>query len=203
MKDVFEFLFPGLMLMWVCFIGNGVFVDIFEEYKSHTFARMITSGVTLGEILLSKVLRCMVICWIAELLMIVFTWLVFDVGWKNPLMLAVLLTAFNLFVTGLLALVYGHARTTDLANGIIVFVLLTSSVLGGSFVPFNNLPLTLQRVGQWTMIRLGSYGVESLFQSRPLWEVFRPTLLLSGAGLILLGLGIRVMRRRFESGNVA
>ena len=31
MKEVFEFVFPGLMLMWVCFIANGVFADIFEE----------------------------------------------------------------------------------------------------------------------------------------------------------------------------
>ena len=61
----------------------------------------------------------------------------------------------------------------------------------------------LQTVGQWTMIRMGSYGIESLFQSRPLWEVWRPSLILSAMGLLLLGLGIRVIRKRFESGNVA
>ncbi|MCH8217629.1 MAG: ABC transporter permease [Planctomycetes bacterium] len=203
MKDIFEFMFPGLMLMWVCFIGNALFADIFEEYKSNTLARMIGSGMTLWEFLVSKVLRGMVVCWICELLLIVFTGIVFDVGWRNPLMLLMLLTSFNLFLMGLLALVYGHAKSTDLANGILVFVFLFSAMLGGSFVRFQDLPPALQAVGQWTMIRLGSYGIESLFQSRPPWEAIRPSLILSAMGLFLLGLGIRVIRKRFESGNVA
>lgn len=169
MKDIFEFMFPGLMLMWVCFIGNALFVDIFEEYKSNTLARMITSGVTLWEFLLSKVLRGMVVCGICELLLILFTGIVFGVGWRNPIMLVVLLTSFNLFLMGLLALVYGHAKSTDLANGITIFAFMFSAMLGGSFVSFNELPESLQSIGQWTMIRLGSYGMESLFKSRDLW----------------------------------
>lgn len=203
MKEIFEFMFPGLMLMWVCFIGNALFADIFEEYKSNTLARMISSGVTLREFLLSKVLRGMVVCGICELLLILFTGIVFGVGWRNPIMLVVLLTSFNLFLMGLMALVYGHAKSTDLANGIVVFVFLFSAMLGGSFVSFDQLPQSLQSIGQWTMIRMGSYGMESLFESRPLWEVFRPSLILTFAGLILLALGIRVIRRRFESGSTA
>lgn len=76
-------------------------------------------------------------------------------------------------------------------------------MLGGTFVRFQDLPQALQTVGQWTMIRLGGYGIESLFQSRPLWETFRPSLILGGMGLLLMGLGVRVIRKRFESGNVA
>ena len=202
MKELFELIFPGLMLMWVCFIGNALFADIFTEYTSKTLPRMITSGVTLWEFLLSKVLRGLVVCAICELLLILFTWIVFDVGWKNPLMLAVLLTSFNLFLMGLLALVYGHSRSTELANGITVFVFLFSAMLGGSFVRFGDLPQAMQSTGQWTMIRLASEGIESLFESRSLWEVCRPSLILTAAGLLLLGLGIRVIRKRFESGNV-
>ena len=87
-------------------------------------------------------------------------------------------------------------------TGITVFVFLFSAMLGGSFIPFDNLPQAMQTTGQWTMIRLGSSGIESLFESRPLWEAFRPSLILSAMGLFLLGLGIRVIRKRFESGNV-
>jgi len=203
MKELFELLFPGLMLMWVCFIANGVFMDIFEEYRANTISRLISSGVTLGEILLSKILRCMVICWICEVLLILFTWVVFDVGWKNPIMLFVVLTSFNLFLLGFLALVYGYSRSTELANGIVVFFLLTSSILGGSLVPFRELPQALQKVGGWTMIRLANSGIESIFQSRGTWEVLRSSLLLTAAGAALISLGTLVMRRRFESGNVA
>ena len=203
MKELFELLFPGLMLMWVCFIANGVFMDIFEEYRANTISRLISSGVTLGEILLSKILRCMVICWICEVLLILFTWVVFDVGWKNPIMLFVVLTSFNLLLLGFLALVYGYSRSTELANGIVVFFLLTSSILGGSLVPFRELPQALQKVGGWTMIRLANSGIESIFQSRGTWEVLRSSLLLTAAGAALISLGTLVMRRRFESGNVA
>jgi len=203
MKDLFEFLFPGLMLMWVGFIAMSVFADIFEEYKANTISRLISSGVTLWEILLSKILRCMVVCWICEFLLILFTWIVFDVGWKNPIMLFVILTSFNLFLLGFLAFVYGYSRSTELANAIIWFFLMASSLLGGSLVPFRELPKALQTIGRWTMIRLANYGIESIFQSRGPWEVLRSSLLLTAAGVALISLGTLVMRKRFESGNVA
>ena len=203
MREVFEFVFPGLMLMWVCFIANGVFVDIFEEYGANTISRLISSGVTLWQVLLSKMLRCGVVCWMCELLLIVFTALVFGVGWRNPLMLFVVLTCFNVFLMGLLSLIYGYARSTDMANAITVFVFLVAAVLGGSFIPFQELPKGLQAIGQWTMIRMANAGIESLFQSRPLWESLRPSFYLAVAGGVLAAVGTTVLRRRFESGRVA
>jgi len=202
MREMFQIVFPGMMLMWVCFIASGVFADIFEEYKGHTIARLLVGGVTLREILLSKMLRCLLVCWICELLLILFTAAVFGVVWRNPLVLFVILTSFNLFLLGLLSLVYGYARTPDLANAITVFVFLMAAVLGGSFMPFNELPAVLQAVGRWTMIRMANYGIESLYQSRPVWEALRPSLLLAGTGLVLAGAGTMVLRKRFESGRV-
>lgn len=202
MKDVFEVVFPGLMLMWVCFIANGVFADIFEEYRAHTISRLISSGVTFRQVLLSKMLRCLVVCWICELLLILFTGVVFGVGWRNPVALFAILTSFNILVVGLLSLVYGYARSTEMANGITVFVFLVAAVLGGSFVPFSELPRALRAVGQWTMIRMANVGIERLFQSRPIWEAIQPSLLLAVAGIVLAGIGMVVLRRRFESGRV-
>ena len=202
MNDVFEYLFPSMMLMWICFIANGTFADIFEEYKARTIHRVLTSGITLGEILASKILRCLAICWICELILILLTRVVFDVGWKNPLMLFVILTSFNTCLIGFLSLIYGYARSTETANSMIIFLLLISGFLGGAFMPFSELPRALKTVGQWSMIRLGHYGIESLIRTRPLWETVRPSLILIGAGLVLMGLGVRVMRQRFESGNV-
>jgi ABC-type multidrug transport system permease subunit len=202
MKEVFEFVFPGLMLMWVCFIANGVFADIFDEYRANTISRLITSGVTLWEILLSKIARCLAVCWICELLLILFTLVVFDVGWKNPVMLFIILTSFNLFLMGCLALVYGYSKSTELANAIVVFFLLISAVLGGSFMPFRELPEILQKIGKWTMIRMGNYGIESIFNSRAPWEIIRPSLILLAAGTALISVGIIVMKKRFESGRV-
>ncbi len=203
MKEVFQVVFPGLMLMWVCFIANGVFADIFEEYKGHTVSRLLAGGVTLRQILLSKMLRCLAICWICELLLILFTAIVFGIAWRNPVVLFVVLTSFNIFLLGLLALIYGYSRSTELANAITVFVFLLASVLGGSFIPFSELPSVLQAVGRWTMIRMGNYGIESLSQSRPIWEALRPSLYLLVAGLVLAGTGAAVLRKRFESGRVA
>jgi len=203
MKEVFQVVFPGLMLMWVCFIANGVFADIFVEYKANTIPRLVVSGITLRQVLLSKMVRCLVICWICELLLILFTAVVFDVGWRNPPMLFVILTSFNIFLLGLLSLVYGYARSTELANAITVFVFLIAAVLGGSFMPFSELPKVLQAVGRWTMIRAANSGIESLFDTRPLWEAIRPSLYLAAVGGLLGGAGIIVLRKRFESGRVA
>jgi hypothetical protein len=104
---------------------------------------------------------------------------------------------------GLLSLIYGYARSTEMANAIVVFAFLTAAVLGGSFIPFNELPRVLQGAGRWTMIRMADYGIESLFQSRPLWESLRPSVYLAVAGVVLAAVGTTVLRRRFESGRVA
>jgi len=203
MNELFQFLFPGLMLMWICFIANGVFGDIFMEYKSNTFSRLVSNGVTLGEFLLSKILRCLMICWICEWLLILFTGMVFQVNWwNNPLLLAVVLTSYNLFIIGLLAAVYGSAKTSDSAYAILSFIFLISSLIGGSFVPFEQLPKVIQQAGRWTMIRLGNAGIQSLFESRAPWDAVRPSLLLSGSGLGLMGIGMLGLRRRLKTGRV-
>jgi ABC-type multidrug transport system permease subunit len=202
MKEIFELLFSGMMLMWVGFIANAVFRDIFEEYRANTISRLISSGVALWEILVSKILRCIVICWICELLLILFTWIVFDVGWRDPIMLFIILTSFNLFLTGFLALVYGYSRSIDMANGIVTLFLMISAMLGGGFIPFRDLPSAIQTVGQWTMIRIGNYGIESIFRSRAIWEVLRPSLFLTAAGVLFIALGTLAIRKRFESGKV-
>jgi ABC-type multidrug transport system permease subunit len=80
---------------------------------------------------------------------------------------------------------------------------MTSALLGGSLVPFRELPQALQKIGRWTMIRMGNYGIESIFNSRGIWEVLRPSLFLIAVGTLLMGLGTIVMRKRFESGKVA
>jgi len=203
MSEVFEFIFPGLMLMFICFIANAVFSDIFPEYKSNTIARLVSSGVTVRQILVSKLLRGMVICWICELLMIVFTGIVFQVNWwNNPLMLLVLLTSFNLFLMGLLAIVYGYARTSDTAGAILTTVFLISTVVAGVFISFNQLPLMVQKIGQWSMIRQGFIGLESIIHARDVWESVRPSLFLSVAGTILMWAGIQVLDKRLRTGRV-
>ena len=158
---------------------------------------------TVRQILLSKILRGLVICWACELLLIVFTGIVFQVNWwSRPLMLFVILTSFNLFLMGLLALINGYATTNEMATSILVFVFLISAVIGGVFIPFNQLPEVLQLVGKWTMIRLGNYGIQSLFQSQPLWECLRPGIYLSTAGIIFMWLGAWMLHRRITTGGI-
>jgi hypothetical protein len=70
-------------------------------------------------------------------------------------------------------------------------------------VPFRELPKALQKIGRWTMIRMANYGIESIFNSRGVWEVLRPSLFLIAVGTLLIGMGTIVMRKRFESGKVA
>lgn len=203
MNEVFEYVFPGMMLMWVCFIAQGVYADIFVEYKANTLSRALASGVTLRQFLLSKMLRCLVVCWVCELLLILFTGLVFGVGWRHPLLLSMLLTAYNLLLVGLLSLIYAGVRSPEAANAIVVFLFLVAAVLGGSFIPFSDLPGALQHVGRWTMIRQADAAIESLMRSGPAWDALRPSLILAGVGMVLAGLGNRVLRRRIETGSLA
>lgn len=203
MSDIFTMIFPGMMLMWVSIIAQTTISDIFLETKKQTLSRMLASNVTLRQIIVSKLLRCFLLSLICEVILIGLTWLLFGVNWKNPFLLAVVLFSFNISLTGLLAVIYGYSKTTDMANAITVFFIMVSSVLGGSFMPFDQLPAILQSIGNLTIIRQGIYGIESIFRSRPLWEVFRPSIYLVLFGGLGVWIGTMILSKRIQSGKTS
>ena len=184
MSDVLLILLPGAMYFWILFIGQGAMQEVLQEKETRVLPRILACPVTPGQYVLSKMLRCFVLCSLAAILLLVSSALLFGLKWGNPLKLAVAMAAWGVSMTGLLALIFALAHTKEQANVLSPLVLLVCAMLGGSMFPYENLPAFLQVLGQFTPNRWAVLALQGVARSKPLAELVGPL-----AGLVALGAG--------------
>ncbi|MEW6236506.1 MAG: ABC transporter permease [Candidatus Omnitrophota bacterium] len=200
-ENIFVYMFPGMMLMWVLFIAQNAMADIYGEQEKKTLQRMQTSPTTVNQIVISKILRCFLLCYISEGLLILFTTFVFGMSWGNLFFQILVMGAVNLAITGLLSLVYSLAKRKTQADAISLVVILFSSMLGGGMVPFEEMPVFMKAIGQWTINRMGAQGIQAIIRSEPLTKIVFPFLYSTVFGLISVMAGMHWFKRRLERGE--
>ncbi len=109
MKEIYIFMFPGIMYFWVFFIGQGPMQEILGERDRRTLQRMLASPLALSTFLLSKMVRCFLLCGSIQVLLLAVSAGLFGIGWGSPRLLlpVVLVCAFSM--TGLLSFLYALA----------------------------------------------------------------------------------------------
>jgi ABC-2 type transport system permease protein len=182
MSDFLLILLPGAMYFWILFVGQGPMQEVLQEKESRVLPRILACPVTPGEYVLSKMLRCFVLCCLAAILLLVSSALLFGVKWGNSLKLAVTVATWAGSMTGLLALIYALARTKEQANVLSPMVLILFAMLGGSMFPYENLPAFLQALGQFTPNRWAVLALQGVARAKPMAELAGPL-----GGLVALG----------------
>lgn len=200
-ETVFRYLFPGMMFMWVFFIAQSAMDDINHERSRKTLMRLVATPVTINQIILSKILRCFLLCYIVETILIGFTMVTFGIHWGNLGWQFLVNGACNLAITGVLALIYGLATSKNLADGMIVIFILFSSFLGGAFIPYNEMPPFLREIGEWTIPRWSIVGMQAVMESKPLSEFWLALMKLLGIGIVTTLGGGLILKRRLERGE--
>ena len=183
MKDVYIFMFPGIMYFWVYFIGQGPMLEVLNERETHTLQRMLASPISLSQFLLSKMIRCFLLCAAVQLLLLLASAVLFGISWGNPLLLVPAVLACALSVTGLLAFIYAMARTKEQAYSLSHVIVIVCALVGGSFFPFENMPAFLQAIGRFSPNRWGVLAIQSVAWSQPSADLVKPVLFLCLLGL--------------------
>jgi ABC-2 type transport system permease protein len=182
MSDFLLILLPGTMYLWVLFIGQGPVQEVLQDRDNHILPRILASPVTLRQFVLSKMIRCFVLCALGLILLILLSALLFGIHWGSAPILAVVIAACALSMTGLLAFIYSLARSREQANVMSPVILLVFAMVGGCMFPFENLPAFLQKAGQFTPNRWGVLALQGVAGSKPVVELLEPL-----AGLVGLG----------------
>jgi ABC-2 type transport system permease protein len=182
MSDFLLILLPGAMYFWILFIGQGAMQEVLQEQESRVLPRILACPVTAGQYVLSKMLRCFVLCSLAAVLLLVSSALLFGVKWGNPLKLAMAVAAWAGSMTGLLALVYALTRTKEQANVLSPLVLLVFAMLGGSMFPYENLPAFLQKLGQYIPNRWAVLALQGVARAKPMTDLVGPLAALAALG---------------------
>ncbi len=198
MKEIFEMFLPGLMYFWVLFVGQGPMQEVLNEKGIRTLSRILAAPVSLPQFVLSKLIRCFLLCGVIQALLLLSGFLLFGVRWGNPLLLAAVITASALSMTGLLAFIYSLARTSEQANVIPTIALLICAMLGGSLFPYDQLPHFMQAVGQFTPNHWGIVAFQTVLRARPLAELLAPLAALSAFGVLGAAAGCRLFQRQLQ-----
>lgn len=182
MSEVLPFVLPGMMFLWVMFMGQGPFQEVLYEKESHILARLLASPATTSQFILAKMIRCFVLCGLVLLALALVTAVLFGIHWGNPFKLAGVVAACAFSITGLLALIYSLARTREQANVMSSLILLILAMLGGNMFPFENLPAMMQAIGRVIPNRWAVVALQGLLRAKPMAELLTPV-----AGLLAVG----------------
>ena len=201
MSEVFSMLLPGMMYFWVLFVGQGPLQEVLYEQETHTLARILAAPVTLRQFVLSKLIRCFLLCGLIQMLLLLLSALLFGVHWGNPGLVAAAIAASAFSMTGLLGFIYSLARTKEQANIIAPIAMLISAMVGGCMFPFEQLPASIQAVGRLTPNHWAVVAFQSVTRARPALELLPPLGLLSGFGLLGSLAAFQIFRRRLGGGR--
>ena len=144
------YILPGILLMALVFMGEGLSGDIWIERSQGTLRRMITTPGTLFEFLAAKLVAGMFVIGCVSSLLLVIGIAYFELPWQNlPLALAwmILSGAVLSAAMQLVQLWVSSQRAGSVITNSIMFPLL---MIGGSFFPFEAMPKWMAAIGVWT-----------------------------------------------------
>lgn len=202
MSMVFKEMFPAIMVMWIFIIAQQPMADLFTEIERKTLSRLLSTTVTIQDFLISKIIRCFLLCMISIWLLVLVSSLLFGVSWGNLFWLFMLIAAASLAITGFVSIIYSISPKKEVANAIAPFLILTSSFLGGSMIPYNQLPPFIKNLGMFTVNRWGILGLQNVMNAKPLDEILYPLGILFVFGIASSCLAFYLFKKRFEAGKM-
>lgn len=201
MSELLLVLLPGAMYFWILFVGQAPLQEVLQERENLILPRILACPVSPGQYVLSKMLRCFLLCSVATILLLLASTLLFGIRWGNPLKLAAVVAVWAASMTGLLALIYALVRTREQANVLSPLVLMLFAMLGGSMFPYENLPALLQMFGQFSPNRWAVLVMTAVVQSKPPADLARPFAALLALGLLGSLLAFVMFRSQLMDGR--
>lgn len=193
-------MFPGMVVMGLLFVGIMQMRDLLRERRSGTLRRQIAAPTTPARILLAKVLSAGLVVAVALLLLLGAGTLAFGIHWGALAPLAATSVLLVFAVTGFAALLFSLVRTErqgDAFGGILVMVM---SLLGGSFVPPQVLPEWLGTLSKFTVNHWAHEALRALATGGG-WDTIATHLVVLGTmGVITTGAGMALLGWRHVRG---
>ncbi len=188
----------GIAVLFVLFSGTSAGATLLEEKESGTLERLLTSQLSVTQLLTGKW------CFIAAVgfvqLTLMFTWaqLLFGVEFVSHLPGFVVMAIPTVGASASLAVMLATiCRSRTQLNGVAMIIVLTMSALGGSMVPRYIMSDELRQFGRVTFNAWALDGFEKVFwRDAPVNALWPEILVLSASSAIMFALA-RVFARRW------
>jgi ABC-2 type transport system permease protein len=175
---LFRQVLPGMATFALLFLALGFVGDIPREKTRGTLARQLAAPVRASAVLAGKLLSAVAMALLVALGMALIGAALLGVRADLPAFIVMSL-AFVAAATGLLSLVFGVARSEQQGGTLAAILVMTMSMLGGSWFSVENLPAFLRHLAPATLNYWGIRGYRAI--------------LVDAAGLARVGLPIVVL----------
>lgn len=196
--DLFAFLLPGFVGMFLFFIADNAIRDIYREEQRKTLERYRVHRTSIAPFLISKVLVAFLVTLACIVSLVAVGALVFGIDWTHPLKILLFTAAYSVFVTGFIALLNAVAGSEKRAEAINPTVIFAIAAFGGNMVPADQLPTVLTE--NVSSLLPNYWYIRGMHHLQFDWgaPVALYAGLMVGIGIAFVLLGARVLRRRLE-----
>ena len=190
----------GIAVMFLLFSASGAGGTLLEEQEAGTLERLLSSQLSVTQLLVGKWIFITVCGSLQLLVMFVWGQLVFQVDLAGHLGGFALMAIATAAAAASLALLLATlCRSRSQLNGISVILILTMSALGGSMVPRYIMSEELQRYGLITFNAWALDGFDKVFwRDLPVAEL-KPQLTVLLLSAVVMGVAARIGARRWEA----
>ena len=158
---------PGLLVMSLLFVANGMSLDLWVEKEAGTLRRTVSVPHRLGSFLAGKMAAALVVIAFVVIVALGVGLTLFS---AQPFRASLAFlwacyagaALFCYFV--LIQLSFTSARAAGIASQMVVFPLM---MIGGSFFPFEAMPAWMARLGRWTPNGLAVVHVKEILFGQP------------------------------------
>ncbi len=198
--SVLAVMLPGLSVMGILFLAQSATRDILRDRESGKLRHLLTSPVTVGDYVLGKSLSVLLVTSIGFLIL-VLVGIAAGVNWGTPLAVVALLLATSVAVSGTLLLIMSVVGSERQGDALTTIIIISWSMLGGAFVPVSQMPDFIRPVSASTLVFWATDGFSTLIRhGGSLTSIQTNLLVLTGFGLVFLGSGAFLLKRRIQGG---
>jgi len=131
---------PAMGLLFLFFAIGGIARSLLRERRTGVLDRMRVAPVTTTDILVGKAIFTFTAGLLGLLVIWAATHVALGADWGAPLGVVALIVAATLAITGIAGLIAAVAPTEQAADGLATGLALLFALVGGSFVPVEDLP---------------------------------------------------------------
>ena len=194
--NLLSYFAPAMALLFLMYAVTLGARTLLSERREGTLARMLAAPVTNVQVLSGKVAGIFFGGFLQLAILILLSVTLFQLDWGNPLGVLLLVVAAALAATGWGVLIASAAANSGQVSSIGMAVTLLFGILGGSFVPSENMGPVFEWAGRITPNKWAMDGFLSLASGDGLAALVTPIAALLVMAAVLFTVSAALFRRR-------
>lgn len=196
-RDMVSFYAAAIGVMFLLFTASGASGSLLDEAESGTLDRVLSSRVTMGNLLAGKLVYSMLLAFSQLVVMFVWAWLVFKVDFIPHIPGFVVMGLSTAFAVGAFGMLLASiCRTRAQLGPLSTLVILLMSSVGGSMFPRYFMSESMQKAGLLTINAWAIDGFTKVFwRDEPISHLWPQVMVLLSIGVVFWAVARRLARR--------